>query len=275
MPEIYTNFPFESSEFKPKNFVKSFEDYIEHLEKTIKTYKSFVKYVKAKKIKILKTKGFPYAGSFTIDDIDAGRLKKAKLVKDIENEGESKSSPVFYLDENLDEVLFEMNDELDILPPTIDVDEEDIEEKTELLNLSEVIKGPEIQTQNKDEKFSPGTVIVEVSQVGDHQYSFNLTVADLNEDPRDVKFNREKSQFEYKCNSCESIHIEPLSSVFKSLKTTSALLSNLVAMIPDPKELAIALEFIDHDLRLLQSLVSFDYALEDEDEAKNDSEDDE
>lgn len=260
MPEIYTNFPFESADFNSENFVKSFEDYIGHLEKVVKTYKSFVKFVKAKDIKILKTKGFPYAGSFTIDDIDAGRLKKANLVFNMEDEDGESSTPVFYIDDNLGEALSNLEN-IEISPPTIEFDEEDIEEKSELLNLSEVIQKPEVCTKNKDEKFVPGTVVVDVEQVGDHQYSFNLTIADLNEDPLEVRYDREKSQFEYKCGSCDSVHIESLNSVHKSLRTTSALLSNLIAML-NSKELAIALEFIDHDLRLLQILIALDYAID-------------
>jgi len=270
MAEIYTNFEFDSFELKPESFAKNLEDYSKKLETTAKEFKAFAKFIKSKKIKILSAKGYPYAGSFSVDDIDTGRLEKAGLVVDLNKDQDTPVSiPTFYLDEDLDKEL----KKLDLVDteitskgyPFTDIQEEEIEEQSSLLNLVELLKNTEDpdSIETLDEDFLPGTLVVDVKQVGDHQYSFNLTVADLNDDPINVKFKREEGIFEYKCGSCEELHTETIASVFRSLKTTSALLSNLIAMIKNPKELVVALEFIDHDLRLLQSLVAFDYALDD------------
>lgn len=275
MAEIYTNFAFDSFELKPENFVENLEAYAKRLEAKAKEFKTFAKFIKTKKVKILETKGFAYSGSFCVDDIDTARLEKAGLVidlnKDLPDELLSTNeTPTFYIDAELDEVL----DKLDKADLILDketqfnianIEEDEIEEQSSLLNLVELLKDVEVpeKTEDEDDDFSPGTLVVDVKQVGEHQYSFNLTVADLNNDPVEVKFNREKGIFEYKCGTCDDTHTETIASVFRSLKTTNALLSNLIAMIQDPKELAVALEFIDHDLRLLQHLVAFDYALSD------------
>jgi thiol-disulfide isomerase/thioredoxin len=275
MAEVYTNFAFDNFELNSETFINDLDAYAEQLEKTAKEYKNLAKIIKAKKIKILDAKGYAYAGSFSVDGIDAARLEKDGIVidlnKDLPDEILARGAPTFYIDQELDQVIEKIdqegvigNDKEEKLT-LANIDEDDIEEQSSLLNLVELLQDVELpeKISDKSEDFTPGTLAVDVKQVGEHQYSFNLTVADLNEDPVDVKFNREKGVFEYKCDSCDDIHTETISSVFRSLKTTNALLSNLIAVFKDSKELAVALEFIDHDLRLLQSLIAFDYALND------------
>jgi len=283
MVDIYTNAVFDSPEINPENLVETMEAYVKRLEKTAKDFKNITKYLKTKKIKILGAKGFPYAGKFSVDEIDVARLKKEGLIVDM-TENPTMDNPAIYLDEDLDEAISDLDvtsDEMPIIQellnqaphPTIDISEDEIEEKSSLVNLSQILSVSGPTSFDEDEEFAPGTLVVDVRQVGEHEYSFNLTVADLNDDPTDVKFNREKAQFEYKCGGCEELHIESISSVYRSLKTTTALLSNLMAMIKKPKELAIAIEFIDHDLRLLQNLVAFDYALDDHEGEVTDEDD--
>lgn len=286
MTEVYTNSFFDSpEELNSSNFFETISEYTAHLEKTAKEFKTLVKFLKSKKIKVLAAKGYPYVGSFSVDDIDLARLKKEGFVVDM-TESPNTENPTFYIDEELDKE-FKDSDIIDeeftpvrnidgYSPPTVNLDEDEIEEKSSLVNLGQILREADapVLIKDADDEFTPGTIVVDVQQLGDHQYSFNLTVADLNDDPIDVKFNREKAQFEYKCGSCEETHVESIASVFRSLKTTGALLSNLVAMIKKPKELAVALDFIDHDLRLLQSLVAFDYALSDDEGLVDDDDED-
>jgi len=74
-----------------------------------------------------------------------------------------------------------------------------------------------------------------------------------------------KNLFKYKCDTCNAWHFESLKSVYRSLKTTSALLSNLIVIAEENhKEFSIALDYINNDLHLLQSLLELDYAIDDD-----------
>jgi len=289
MPTIFVNFTTSGDDADSKldkkltteNFIEGLEEHTSEMDKEVKLFKKFINFVKTKNIKILEAGGLPFYGTFKVDEIDAERLKKAKIVFEAEYSDDPKKLPIgFFIDKFSDDKfgndaseLIGKRDDTPIFE--VEMDEDEIEEKSSLLNLSEVIHDHSENHNEEDEDFSPGTLVVDVKQVGEHQYSFNLIVADLNEDPLEVKFDREKGQFEYKCNECDNVHIETLPSVFRSLKTTTALLSNLIAMIRNPKELGLALEFIDHDLRLLQNLLVFDYALNDDEGLVKDDEEDE
>ena len=115
-----------------------------------------------------------------------------------------------------------------------------------------------------------GQVGIEIEQIDETKFNFNLTIADLNKNPTLVQFDRERCVFKYQCGACDSWHYESLESVYRSLKTANALFSNLMVMTRDCKELLAAFDFVDHDLRLLQALLRFDYALEDDEEDEED-----
>lgn len=301
--KIYTNSYIHSEEINPDNFVSVFEAYADKLEQVAKDYRKLVKTVKTKKIKIVDADGYAHGGHFSVDEIDTARLKKEGIVIDFA-EKPCAEDPVFYIDSQLDEVLEETIEKLEQFDPDfedmaesimekilkdekdddedddvvhftsadflddleedddieqIDIDFEDLfPEKYTEFNLSEKIK-----TVDGD-AFAPGSMIIEVNRIDDEKFTFNLTMADLGDKPSKVNYMRDKEMFEYQCADCDAIHFESLDSVYRSLKTANALLSNLIEMTKDFRELSTALEFIDADLRLLQWLLRLDYALEDE-----------
>jgi len=162
------------------------------------------------------------------------------------------------IQEIIDEENFDI-EEIDI--EFDDIDFEDIfPEKCSHFNLSQKIK------IFSDDNFAPGNMIIEVKKIDEDRFTFNLTMADLNESPTSINYMRDKSIFEYECNDCDETHFESLDSVYRSLKTANAILSNLIEMTKDFRELSAALEFIDSDLRLLQWLIRLDYAIPDEPE---------
>ena len=298
--KIYTNSYIHTEDITPENFVDVFESYANRLEDMAKNYRSLVKCVKSKNIKIVEAQGTAHGGHFSVDEIDTQRLKSEGLVIDFA-EQPAAENPVFYIDSVLDEVLDDTLEKLAEFDPdfekmadnildTIFIDEdEELEDDEEIkqididfadiddeheefpdghthFNLSEKI------SDFGDDSFAPGDMVIDVKKIGDNQYTFNLTMADLGESPTNVNYMRDKEIFEFECGECDATHFESLDSVYRSLKTANAVFSNLVEMTKDFRELSAALEFIDSDLRLLQWLIKFDYALEDdlpeEDEAE-------
>lgn len=145
----------------------------------------------------------------------------------------------------------------------LEIDIDDIfPEETTTFNLAEKLKVPDLE----DPLFVPGNMVIDVKKIDTDKYAFNLAMADLSDNPKEVNYIREKSLFEYNCGECSNTHYESLDSIYTSLKTANAIFSNLIEMTRDSRELSTALEFIDSDLRLLQWLLKLDYALEDHDE---------
>jgi hypothetical protein len=296
--KIYTNSYIHSEEINPENFIQVFETYADKLEEMAKDYRNLTKIVKTKNIKIIDAHGFAHGGHFSVDEIDTGRLKKEGVVIDYA-EQPSEDNAVFYVDTELDSVLEDAIEQLEEFDPDfeemtdsimdkifneedrslteeeealihdiIDEDNFDIEqididfdeifpERSSHFNLSEKIGN------FSDDNFSPGNMIIEVKKIDEDRFTFNLTMADLGDSPTKINYMRDKSIFEYECNDCDATHFESLDSIYRSLKTANAILSNLIEMTKDFRELSAALEFIDSDLRLLQWLLRLDYALED------------
>jgi hypothetical protein len=298
--KIYTNSYIHSDEINPENFVEVLETYADQLEKVAKDYRDLVVYVKTKKIKIVDAHGFPHGGHFSVDDIDTGRLKKEGIVTDYAEQPLAENV-CFYIDSELDGVLesaipqleefdpdfedmtdaviskiFDSDDGLTeeeeaLIEDMINEDDFDLEHLEQIdIEFDEIF--PESHSSfNLGEKiadfggetFAPGNMIIEVRKIDESKFTFNLTMADLAEDPLDIDYIREKSTFTYGCGQCDEIHYESLDSAYQSLKTATAIISNLVEMTRDFRELSAALEFIDADLRLLQWLLRLDYALTD------------
>jgi hypothetical protein len=196
-------------------------------------------------------------------------------VLDEDDEDEDFNSEDYDLTEEEESALFKFVEDDDIFGiEKIDIELDEIfPEKTTTFNLAEKLKMPDTD----DPLFVPGNMIIDVHKLDTDKYAFNLAMADLNEHPKHVNYIREKSLFEYNCGECSNTHFETLDSIYTSLKTANAILSNLIEMSRDSRELSTALEFIDSDLRLLQWLLKLDYALEDEHdhEDEHDEEDEE
>jgi len=143
----------------------------------------------------------------------------------------------------------------------LDEEPEPFGEHSSCISLKEIIGA----FDEEDEPIKIGHIGIDVQQIDETKFNFNLTIADLNKNPVLIQFDRENCVFKYQCGSCDTWHHESLESIYRSLKTANALLSNLMVMSKESKELLAAIDFIDHDLRLLQALLRFDYALEDKD----------
>jgi hypothetical protein len=300
MAIIYTNSNVSSCELKPESLLENFENHADKLESIARHYRKLVSFIREKNIEILETHGSVNEGRFLVDEIDTGRLKQAGCVVDF---GEHRDDdPVFYTDETLDKIINDIDDmdgfddetikEIEIL---LDDDDDEIEVndvcyesklevevfKNSISEISRVVNIKEIFSEDLSEIKKPSDVIpgfigIDVTRTGERKFTFNLVTADLMGNPSIIKFDRGKCLFKYKCSTCDQWHYESLDSVFRSLKTATALLSNLIKMIDiDHKEFAIALDFIDHDLRLLQPLLKFDYALDDLDDSVADLGDEE
>ena len=275
MSNIYVSSFVDGPELDSENLIESFEDYALKLEEVAQDYRNLVDYIKSKDIKILEAHGFSHGGFFKVDDIDTNRLKQAGFVIDYaDGEPEDDKKAVFYIDEEFEEAMEELTDELDemgpplfdMLEPDFEEDEDDEEdefifgEKTKCFSLKEAF-------ESFDDQDNPriGKVGVEIEKYDNAKFNFNFILTDINKNPSLVQFDREECVFKYKCGSCDAWHLESLDAVYKSLKTANALLSNLMVMAGDCKELFAGFDFVDHDLRLLQALLRFDYAMDDGD----------
>ena len=194
--------------------------------------------------------------------LEASAKSALKDLDDLDNEDLDEDFEDYDLTEEEESALFKFIDEEDSFGiEEIDIDLDEIfPEETNTFNLAEKLKMPDFE----DPLFMPGNMIIDVKKIDKDKYSFNLAMADLNDHPKHVNYIREKSLFEYNCGECSNTHYESLDSIYTSLKTANAILSNLIEMTRDSRELSTALEFIDSDLRLLQWLLKLDYALEDD-----------
>jgi len=281
MTNIYANSSFETPELKPDNLPDAFEEYAGNLERVAKDYRKLAEFIKTKNIKILNADGSAFGGTFSVDEIDTARLKKAGFIIDLGEIPETTSlvrEPVFFIDETLDRelsdnhideheetLMFSNMDDGDMgAEIEIVIDDVAFPENSSIFNIKDILNYNSALSDDLD----VGSIEIEIKQVDESKFSLNLAVADLNPTLSDVTFDRETSILKYKCEGgvCDKWHYESLQSVYQSLKTVNALLSNLIIMSQDCKELRAALDFVDRDLRLLQSLLRFDYALEDPDE---------
>ena len=244
-------------------------------------YRQIVSFIKDKTIKIENVRGFAHACQFEVDEIDAARLKVANLVVDF-SDGSPEDNPTFYIDPELDTILDETIDsisealyeELGIPSEVTSNPEEIFKEQSSHLHLSDLLERHD-DDDDDDENRLVGSIEIDIKKIGEDKFSFDLSIPDLGMQPQNVQFDRESSDVKFKCSSCDEWHQEPLQSVYNSLITATALMSNIVEMTQGTKEFSTALEMIEHDLRLLQELIKFDYALEDprDDDDLDDDED--
>jgi len=201
----------------------------------------------------------------TLDELEGLDENTSYSYKDFEEDLEDiEEDDTSELTEEEHAALFKFIDDNDFGIENLDIElDEPFPERTSSFNLAEILKKtPDFE----DPLFAPGNIIIDVRKIDEDKYSFNLAMADLCSHPKKVNYIREKSLFEYECGDCDATHYESLDSIYTSLRTANAILSNLIEMTRDSRELSTALEFVDSDLRLLQWLLRFDYALEDIDE---------
>lgn len=295
MVNIYINTKMQVEKLATVGLVSILEDYAEQLEKTVTEYRSLIKTLKDKNIVVLNVDGHTDAGHFTVDKIDAERLKESGCVTDFSEIVDVDKT--FYIDSSLDEFISNTDKQLDAFSKKTKEDldkflkevepfsdealseseetklfeyanDDSVEdfEKEILDDLAEELIEFDLKEIAKNSNSDAGILDMEVVKLDENRFSFNLIISDLSADPVYVRFNRDKGIFEYKCGDCDRLHYESLHATYKSLRTANALISHLIEISGiKNKELAIALEFIDHDLRLLQTLLKFDYALPDDD----------
>lgn len=267
MVKIYINTILPAEELTEENFTEGFDTYATKLEKLTKVFKGFSKFIKKHDIKVKNVDGFSSSGSFEVDDIDAARLKKAGFVVDYAEIEAEPEIPAFYIDKNLDAVLEETREQLENmeLPQnpqlTINFPEVPDTEEAETLtfNLTDVLDS-DIELEGD---LVPGHIVLQVFPHEEDHHKYNLMMLDFYSDPQEFKIDREKMIFSYREKDEEEWKEKPLVDVLSSLKTANALISNIVIMVRENPFLFETLSSLDQDLRFLQQLIVFDYALDD------------
>jgi hypothetical protein len=279
MVKIYINTILPTEELTSENFTEAFDVYAAKLEKLTKVFKNFSKYVKKHTIQVKNVDGYSSSGTFEVDEIDAGRLKKAGFVVDYEELESEPEIPAFYIDKNLDAVLQDTAESLENLgkfpdqPAQVSLEfptlpEGELEE-TLTFNLAEVLD-PDIELEGD---LLPGHMVLQVFPQDGDSHKFNLIMLDFYSDPAEFKLDRERMVFCYKEKDDDEWREKPIQEVFHSLKTANALLSNIVIMVRENPFLFETLGSLDQDLRFLQQLLAFDYALDENDDKSDEPED--
>jgi hypothetical protein len=225
------------------------------LEELANEYREMATYFRDKKPKVLSVEGYPHCGSFTIDEIDTERLKQDGKVTDFSDNPDN-DNPLFSIDSELDKVLDSMDTEFE------DDDDRAIKTGSDTISLASLLLnqdgGPDFDDGG------PGTINLEVEKTDEGEYSFYLRVFDFGNRLPNIQFQREEGVFKYRCGSCEEEHSQSLENVYSSLRTGASLIGNFAYLARDNKEFCMALTALDDDLRLLSHLISFDYALDDD-----------
>lgn len=251
--------------FNKDSIVEDINKYSLYLEEASKDCKKLASFLKEKNIKIINSYVDAISCRFAVDDIDAGLLKQASCIS--ENDP-SKDRQFFYTDPILDKFIEKSEKDLEEFSSTTKdsltlIKEVNFDEDEIFTEQHREVQLKDIFVDSEEEDDIVGVVDIEVNKIDDDRFAFNLAMADLSDYPSEVDFDREKSMFKYKCKSCDDWHYESLNSIYNSLRTTNALLSNLIVMCGEKyKEFGIALDLIDYDLRLLQILLETDYALD-------------
>ena len=111
-------------------------------------------------------------------------------------------------------------------------------------------------------EFPPATSFINIvtESLEKDKWTFNIGISDIGYNVKSVDFDRLKCSFTFLCDACEDLHVSDLKSVYTSLSTAIALISNVTAFSPN-NEFIIAFDYINRDLRLLKTLLELDYAV--------------
>ena len=199
MVKIYINTLLPTEELTPENFTESFDVYAAKLEKLAKVFKKFSKYMQKNNIQVQDTDGFSSSGTFEVDEIDAGRLKKAGFVVDYEEIESEPEILAFYIDTDLDAVLEETAESLENLRgPKVTLEYPALPEgsngETLTFNLADILD-PDIELEGD---LTPGHMTLQVFPQEDDTHKFNLIMLDFYSDPAEFNLDRERMVFCYK-----------------------------------------------------------------------------
>jgi len=216
-------------------------------------------------IQVEEVNGVPFGGSFKVSEDDAKKLMSKGLVADCSEPGyldykEPENIPIFYIDTKLDE-MFKDRDSFTGLPtvslniPSFSQPEQDdfglSGDKQIVIDLGKMLN---------DFPIASSFINIDTESLEEDKWSFNIGIADIGYIVKEIDFDRAKCSFTFLCDACEDLHKSNLKSVYTSLSTGIALLSNIIAYSSN-REFIIAFDYINRDLRLLKTLLELDYAV--------------
>ena len=269
MPIIYMNSFLYSGELSKTNFLTHLDDHSRDLSNISSMFSDLTSYMRSEGIKVEEVAGVPFGGSFKVSDEDAKKLMSKGLVADCSEPDyqeykEPENIPIFYIDTKLDEMI-ESRDSFLGLPtvslniPSFSNSESNLEsndyglsgDKQVVIDLGKMLK---------DFPIASSFINIDTESLEEDKWSFNIGISDIGYTVKEINFDRSKCSFTFLCDACEDLHKSNLKSVYTSLSTGIALLSNIIAYSSN-REFIIAFDYINRDLRLLKTLLELDYAV--------------
>ena len=263
MPIIYMNSFLYSGELSSENFLTHLDDHSRDLSNISSMFSDLTSYMRSEGIQVEEVSGVPFGGSFKVSEEDAKKLMSKGLVADCsepEYLEEPENIPIFYIDTKLDE-MFEHRDAFMGLPmvslnvPSFSNTESNdyglSEAKEVVIDLGKMFKDFPIATM---------FINIDTESLEEDKWSFNIGITDIGYSLKEVDFDRTKCSFTFLCDACKDLHKSNLKSIYTSLSTGIALISNIIAYSSN-REFIIAFDYINRDLRLLKTLLELDYAV--------------
>jgi len=222
-----------------------------------------------------------------------GRLKQSGLVVDLLESPDKAKTAVFYTDKELDEIVdsgvktvedllsseekLKLLDEApgsdddDILPEGVTIDEDgvvhiDFNLPETLHKDSEDVKVNYSINDFAHESNGEPFMSLHTKKISEDQFELSFSVKETRFDSPMISFDRNNNIFKYKCVDCDDWHEVELVQIFRNLRQAAAFMANIAdGSMHLNKYLTTALGTISDDLRLLQYLIKFDYAIETDD----------
>lgn len=249
----------------PENVTEKLDTCADQMARIAEIYRRVAGLLRDKQMQILEAEGSAESGCFTLDEIDAGRLRQAGAVVDhTSQDSKVDYSYPFFIDPWMDEALRKVKNisqtiqesisDPNLAPP--------IPAEAALSNDDEddVPEGmvDELTEQFKKLDFSQGEVDYQASFNAQGDFQVDISVPDNPaDDLPEVSFDPDTSEFYYKCGGCDKTHTAGLNLVCQSLRLAMALLNNMSKS--GNSILHQSLTVIQNDLRLLEFLVKKDY----------------
>ena len=239
-----------------------FSAYAKELQNVAVMFQGMAETLNTKAIKIEEVDGCVGSGCFQVDAIDAGRLKQAGLVEEFtEKTPVDKPFPdkLFCIDSTMDAMLEKFQEIKEKIQES--VDSGDAPEGNKALenfllhNFESVPEEEELPEEDQIHLEDGEDPIIRIRPNGE---GFDLNITDIGQAlPMNIRINKKKGTFNFKCSSCEEKHVATCYEVRDSLKVVTALLTNLqhYAAKHDQEDLAMTLIPLEEDMRLLMNLV--------------------